>query len=267
MRLRLLLASTSLFILAITLTLGDVPLPNTDSVTLSSKATGRTYAVTILLPSDYSTSHRRYPVLYVTDGRYNQNLVRDTEVELITNKQLPDLITVCIDYDKVTEQDLSPMRETDFLPANHADKTLDFLEDQLIPYIDHQYRTKRYDRALLGHSYGGVFAIYVLMERPRLFQKIIAVSPSLFYDQGVMLKRAQAIFASDHRYETRLDLSLGGSEVDPVEVGAPQALKKILDLDQPRGLVYRFTLYPDQTHISVKDVSFEKGLAWLYSDE
>ena len=56
---------------------------------------------------------------------------------------------------------------------------LDFLEHELIPFIDHTYRTNPSDRGLLGHSMGGEFALYALEQRPGLFQRIVAASPAL----------------------------------------------------------------------------------------
>jgi hypothetical protein len=37
-----------------------------------------------------------------------------------------------------------------------------FLEHEVIPFVDRTYRTIPSDRGLLGHSYGGLFAIYVI---------------------------------------------------------------------------------------------------------
>ena len=69
---------------------------------------------------------------------------------------------------------------------------------------------------------------------------------------------------SQGNYSDRLDLSIGGDEVDPAEAGAPQALIAILDQMKPKGLIYRFTLYPGETHTSVKSISFAHGLTWIY---
>lgn len=61
----------------------------------------------------------------------------------------------------------------------------------LIPFVDRTWRTMPTDRALLGHSYGGLFAIYALEQRPALFQRTVAASPSLEWDGRLLLTAAR----------------------------------------------------------------------------
>ena len=49
---------------------------------------------------------------------------------------------------------------------------------------------------LIGHSFGGLFAIHALIERPDSFDAYIAISPSLWWADGVVVDRAELLFAS-----------------------------------------------------------------------
>jgi uncharacterized protein len=139
---------------------------------------------------------------------------------------------------------------------------LDFLEHELIPFIDRTYRTNSADRGLLGHSLGGTFALYALEQRPALFQRIVAASPALFPDDPLMNNAARRALSAMHA-PVRLDLSVGSDD----ELGFAKtttAFAKMLDELKPKGLDYRFTVYPGENHNSVRLVSFPAGLYWVY---
>jgi predicted alpha/beta superfamily hydrolase len=108
---------------------------------------------------------------------------------------------------------------------------------------------------------GGLFALYALEQRPALFQRIIAASPALGSDNVVSKDASRALRALPA--PVRLDLSVGSDD----ELGFKEttiALARILDNLKPKGLDYRFTLYPGQNHNSVRLVSFPAGLYWVY---
>src|ERR1700690_2314992 len=139
---------------------------------------------------------------------------------------------------------------------------LDFLEHEVIPFVDRTYRTIPSDRGLLGHSYGGLFAIYALEQRPALFQRIVAASPALSWDNRLLFSAARQKLRALPS-PVRLDLSVG----DEDEFGFAKdtiAFAKLLDELKPAGLNYRFTLYRGENHNSVRLVSFPAGLYWAY---
>jgi len=166
-------------------------------------------------------------------------------------------------------KDAMTLRARDFTPtktsgdpnSGGAPAFLDFLEHELIPLIDRTYRTSTSDRGLLGHSLGGLFAIYALEQRPALFQRIVAASPALQPDDVLLKEASRALRALPAK--VRLDLSVGSDD----ELGFTQTtteFARVLDELKPKGLDYRFTLYPGENHNSVRLVSFPAGLYWVY---
>ena len=65
-----------------------------------------------------------------------------------------------------------------------------FIEAGLIPYVENNYRATNY-RTLIGHSYGGLFTIYTLLNHPYLFSNYLAIDPSLDWDDQKLIKEAQ----------------------------------------------------------------------------
>ena len=159
-------------------------------------------------------------------------------------------------------RDFTPTKTSREATSGGAAAFLDFLEHEVIPFVDRTYRTIPSDRGLLGHSYGGLFAIYALEQRPALFQRIVAASPALSWDNRLLFSAARQKLR-ELPSPVRLDISVGGKD----DFGFDQdtiAFAKLLDELKPAGLDYRFTPYPDENHDSVRLVSLPEGLYWVY---
>jgi predicted alpha/beta superfamily hydrolase len=185
----------------------------------------------------------------------------------IYSKRMPAVIIVNIGHSPAKDamtlriRDFTPTRTSQYPNSGGAPAFLDFIEHELIPFIDRTYRTNTSDRGLLGHSAGGLFALYALERRPALFQRIVAASPALGSDNVILNEASQALRALPA--SVRLDLSVGSDD----ELGFTETTTEfagVLDKLKLKGLDYRFTLFPGQNHNSVRFVSFPAGLYWVY---
>jgi uncharacterized protein len=246
-----------------------VTLADTEQRTITASKIGRSYDLFISLPENYSNTKQAYPVLYVLDG-WHFPLMAFLQNNNVYSKRMPPVIIVNIGQSPAS--DAMALRAQDFSPTpipqslgrggGGATAFLDFFEHELIPFIDHTYRTNPADRGLLGHSMGGEFALYALEQRPGLFQRIVAASPALFADDPLMDSAARRALSA-MRAPVRLDLSVGSDD----ELGftnTTTAFAQLLDALKPKGLDYRFTVYPGENHNSVRLVSFPAGLYWVY---
>jgi predicted alpha/beta superfamily hydrolase len=243
-----------------------VTLSDTEQRAITSSKIGHHYDLFISLPENYKTSNQSYPVLYVLDG-WHFPLMAFIQQNNIYSKRMAPVIIVNVGHSpakdamSLRDRDFSPTRIPQYPNSGGGPAFLDFLEHELIPFIDRTYRTNTSDRGLLGHSMGGLFALYALEQRPALFQRIVAVSPALSPDNVVSKDASRALRALPA--PVRLYLSVGSDD----ELGFTEtttALARILDNLKPKGLDYRFTLYPGQNHNSVRLVSFPAGLYWVY---
>jgi hypothetical protein len=252
----------------------EVALENTESRSITSRIEGRTYGLLVALPDGYAESTKAYPVLYVLDG-WHFPLVDFLAEQGVYARTMPHLIVVTLDQGDghETRARVMDLRRLDFTPtkvpgddySGGADRFLAFMAGELIPYVDAAYRTDRNDRGLLGHSYGGLFAIYALLHQPGLFGRIVAVSPSLGWDGGSLIKAAPGLIFQ-RPFKARIDFSYGSDESGDEKLESVQPFFWTLDALKPEGLDYRFTIYPGQNHNSVRPYSFASGLAWVYRD-
>lgn len=264
----------SFFLAAISLRAADpipappVTLEHTEQRSLASREIGQQFDLLVRLPDDYATSGTSYPVLYVLDGwhfPFMSFLANNNHY----SEKMRSVIMVNLSY----PAGVNPMvpRARDFTPTRFTEREansggapafLRFLADELIPFVDRTYRTIPTDRGLLGHSYGGLFALYSLIERPGLFQRIVAASPVADWDHNFLFPRAQEKLKG-LATPVRLDLSVA----DANDVGGVPEFAKLLDGMDTGKLAHRFTVYPGQNHNSIRTVSFPAGLYWVYADK
>ena len=242
-----------------------VTLDNTEKRGLTAAKSGQRFDLLISLPEDYARSGKRYPVLYVLDG-WHFPLMAFLQNNNLYSERMAPVIMVNVSHGS---GNVMPLRARDFTPTRTSQEAtsggaavfLDFLEHDVIPLVDRTYRTMPSDRGLLGHSYGGLFALYALEQRPALFQRIVAASPVAGWDNRLLFREARERLRRLPS-PVRLDLSAGGEEPDIA--GDTAAFAKLLDELRPAGLDYRITLYRGENHNSVRLVSFPAGLYWVY---
>src|SRR6185503_20326960 len=98
-------------------------------------------------------------------------------------------------------------------PYGAGDRFLSFIETELIPFIDSNYRTSGY-RTLSGNSRGGLFVLYSLMEKPNLFQARFCYSTPVWRFDNLMVNKTTAFLRSAFGLNHFLYLSVGEKETE-----------------------------------------------------
>jgi predicted alpha/beta superfamily hydrolase len=178
--------------------------------TVYSGILGETRHYWVHLPSSYfdrSIQPMKYPVLYVLDGNIHFHSITGM-IEILSSgvngiHVIPEMIVVAI-LNTDRTRDLTPTaskkgfdgRDTDWLATSGGgDRFLQFLEEELIPAVESDYRTLPY-RTLVGHSFGGLAGINALISRPQLFNAYVLIDPSVWWDGKMMLKKTADFLAS-----------------------------------------------------------------------
>lgn len=162
-----------------------VSLYQTEDRRIFSYLLGREYQLAVFLPENYAHSQQRYPVLYVLDGDLYFGVAAGLTPLLNWLDQVPEMVVVGIGYDIKSYEELSRLRELDFKipevqadpPDSHADRFLAALKEEIIPFVEVNYRVKPDERILYGYSSSGFFALYALCNEPELFRTCLAGSP------------------------------------------------------------------------------------------
>ncbi|MEG6508954.1 alpha/beta hydrolase-fold protein [Methyloligella sp. 2.7D] len=102
-------------------------------------------------------------------------------------------------------------------PMGGADETLDFIENDLKPAIARDFTIAPAKETLMGHSFGGLFALHTLFTRPGLFDTYLAASPSIWFNDRQVLTEMDSFLADlpADLDEKQLYIGVGGLEEAP----------------------------------------------------
>lgn len=168
----------------------------TGTTRIYSSSVGDSFSVFVSLPSEYNTDRAaEFPVVYLLDANLYFDIMATTLNKYAEVGLSPSVILVGIGYRDFQEMDSLRSRDYTYPVAipeyemnlsGGGDKFLSFLQKDLLPYIDGKYRTDTASRVLMGHSLGGYFTLFSLLESIKTGKKeftgFIAASPSLHYN-------------------------------------------------------------------------------------
>jgi len=220
--------------------------PKADS--LPSKILAEQRDLLIHLPNNYQqNTSLSYPVLYLLDGQRNFGHAAGTLDLLNQDGKAQEMIIVAIKNTHRT-RDLTPTYDESYNQwgiSGGADNFLDFIEKELIPYVNKNYRTNNF-KILSGHSLGGLLTVYALQSRPQLFQAHFAFSPSLWWHDQVIFEDAENFFTNTAQLNNYLYLNLGNESGDMLS--AYEQYTQLLSTHTTKGFSYNSDIDKRETH-------------------
>lgn len=260
--------------------LPPVILPRTEQRVLEASSNGIAYKLYVSLPRDYEApaeSERRYPVLYLLDADYSFAIARNVVEHLSDRDHLSRMIVVGIAYDGPDAY--RRHRTRDYTPTHvptggygaayqafsgGGPAFRDFLASELIPFVENHYRASE-RRYLVGHSYGGLFATWVALTMPELFSGYVIVSPSLWYDDGMIFELESEVATAREDLPVGMALTVGAREGNS-ERDMVGDLERLTERLRGRGYP-NLRLYAEvadgETHNSVFPRALSNGLRLL----
>ncbi len=137
-----------------------------------------TYIIHITLPPDYD-KNKLYPMYMMTDGIWR--LSDHAELRpMMVDGEIEDIIMVSIGYDYGIDAEKVEIRMVEFVQK--SDLFLDFITNNLAPYLGELYPIDYQRSALMGHSLGGLFMYYAVFNdhkyKNKPFKYYVMASPS-----------------------------------------------------------------------------------------
>ncbi len=257
------------FLLALTIAVFGQDYAASNRIAIKSDVLGEERVILVRTPPGYERGGQRYPVLYLTDGNAHLGHTVSTIEFLTRNGRMPELIVVAITNTDRT-RDLTPTNASMWRPdgteaklptSGGADKFLKFIETELIPKIEKDYRTQPY-RVFAGHSFGGLFAIHAFLTRPEIFNAYIAVSPTMQWDNHLLSRKAEEFFKDRKELNRTLFFTLA-NEGGAAREGFDR-FKTILGKNKPKGFEWGSALMEDEDHGSVVMPSHYQGFRKVF---
>jgi len=260
---------------------------------LHSGALNQGLRLYVKLPWRYERSDAAYPVLFALDANRSfpiyatMSLIFETPVRPGT-----ELIVVGVGYQTDDDRlkglaqwgawrtrDLTPVRRKSaedwlagvlsaVLPdgnlpveSGEAARFLQALSEEVIPFVDANYRTCSAERGLGGYSDGGLFVLYTLFRAPELFTRYFAGSPSMWDE---LFDYEQQYAATHQDLSARLFMTAGGREAETV--ASMRRMAERLRVRGYPGLEVLTHIFAGEGHSSGMAAAVSRALCVLYDE-
>lgn len=250
-------------------------LPGSKILKLHSKTVGQTYKLYISTPPGYKAD-KSYPVVYLLDADYSFAIVKNMTDHLTERRELEGLLLVGIAYDGVEQYRLH--RTRDYTPIYSAEggyspeiqsnsgggpNFIKFLEQELFPFIHSTFRVND-TKCLVGHSYGGLLASYILFSNSRLFNKYVIVSPSVWYADKYLLQVEEGFAKNQQKLDADVYLAVGSLESERMLSDTDSLLNQIRN-HKYANFNFKNETLQSETHNSVFPSAVSTGLRFVFN--
>ncbi len=230
------------------------------TITFDSEILEETRDVFVSLPDNYEASKESFPVLYVLDGETKFYIASAIVNFLTNNRSIPNMIVVGIP-NTIRNRDFTPVNNPEIRNTGGADNFNKFLSEEVMTYINGNYRTMDY-KILFGHSLTGMSSIYTLFANPGLFDAYITASPYLMNEEEYALDIAEEILKEKSDFKEQLYISIGD---EPDYFNSLDRLTTLLTSNQS-GINWAYEKYENEDHGSIPLRSITDGLGFIFSD-
>ena len=236
-----------------------------EKFTIPIQAFNHERIIRVYTPMNYSDQAQNYPVLYMHDG---QNVFEDKDaihgISLDLKKYLDEnkleIIVVGIDTNTVGDErknEYCPWVDGEFsknllgMPSYTGGKGeayVNFIVNELKPFIDSKYRTLKDSTSIAGISLGGLISVYAACKYPQVFTKVAALSSAFWRNQE---KLEELIRKTDLSTLEKLYMDSGTTEMkedDRISRGFLESNQRIFELLHDKCLNVQFSIIENAEH-------------------
>lgn len=231
--------------------------------------------INIYLPEGYD-KNTRYPVIYLLDGSADEDFIHVVGIVQYNTfswvNRIPKSIVIGIANTNRKRNFTSPAKvpnDTKLVPDNGGSaKFIAFLEKELQPYVEKKYKTDS-SKTIIGQSLGGLLATEILFTKPELFNHYIIISPSLWWNDGALLKAEPAILKENYASQANIYVGVGkegsidGSSTHIMEEDAKLLAEKI-GRGRSKNVKVHFDYLPEEDHATVTHQAVFNAFRILY---
>lgn len=248
--------------------INNFSLYNTKAEYLTSEIVADSFFILISVPDGYYSNEKRHPVLYVLDGDIAYGMAASISRYLQIGNNIPELIVVGIGYGALNKS-VAEKRRRDYRPAQTggSENFLKFLSEELIPYIDTNYRTIPGERTINGFSIGGLFGLYTLFTRPESFNQYIIGSPNLNWDDYSIFKYEENSPEKIGDMNLNIFISVGSEESEDKYFNPIDSLVTKIQQHNYPGVKIETKVFDGSTHLVSPPESLTHGLLSVFGKE
>ena len=233
-------------------------------VELESKVLSERRVLNIYLPEGYDPKDTTgYPVIYLLDGSADEDFIHIVGlvqyhsfewINLVPKSIVVGIATVDRRRD-FTFPTTIQADKTKYPTAGHSDSFISFMETELQPFIEREFKTTQ-SKTIIGQSLGGLLETEILLKKPTLFSRYIIISPSLWWDNGSLLSQDSELFEESFEKQTEIYIGVGKEGLTPTEIPRVMEVDANLLADKIKSTKSRsvkmvFDYLPEEDHVTV----------------
>ena len=245
------------------------PLVVGETFTVDSKGLGEKRRINVYLPPAYTeTPTARLPVLYMPDGGLAEDFLHVAGLVQVStgNGTMRPFILVGIENTQRRRDLTGPTEVAEdqkIAPkAGGSAAFRGFIRDELMPAVKARYRTTG-ETAIVGESLAGLFVAETFLREPDLFGTYVAVDPSLWWNDGKLVKDAGAALRGRPKLDKALYLASSGDD----RAGVTRAFAEVLRRDAPAGVRWHHESMPEETHATIFHPAALKAFRTVFKPE
>jgi predicted alpha/beta superfamily hydrolase len=229
------------------------PLTIGETFSINSKRLNEKRRINVYLPPGYAESaNARLPVLYMLDGGVAEDFLHVAGLVQVSvgNETMRPFILVGIENTQRRRDLTGPTEVAEdkkiAAKVGGSEAFRAFVRDELMPEVKARYRTTK-EAAIVGESLAGLFVVETFLLEPELFDTYIAFDPSLWWNNGKLVKDAGAKLRAQPKLGKVLYLASSSEDRDDVTQKFADVLKK----DAPAGVRWHHEKMPEEKHATI----------------
>ncbi len=244
----------------------EFSLYNTTAKYITSETVADSFFILVSVPDGYYSNANNYPVLYVLDGDIAFGMAASVARYLQIGENIPELIVVGISYGSLTKS-AAKKRRRDYRPTETggAENFLIFVNEELMPFVDANYRTIPDNSTINGYSLGGLFVLYTLFTRPESFDNYIIGSPNLSWDDYSVFDYEESSTEKIGDMPINIFISIGSEESDERYFNPVDSLVTNIQQHDYSGVYLETKVFDGSTHLMGPPESLTHGLISVFS--
>ena len=233
---------------------GPDSIPPHQTFTLESRVLSETRRINVFTPPGYSTAvDQRFPVLYMPDGGLGEDFPH--VVNTLDSLRAAGLVLAFIVVGVENTERRRDMTGPTAVPSDSgiarrvggSAAFRQFFRDELMPEIRSRYRTTD-ETAIVGESLAGLFVMETFFLEPALFNRYIAMSPSVWWNDRELVKRAEERIPGLAGLNRALYFTVA-NECE-IMAGTDELARQLHDHASP-DLLWFYEPMPDQEHSTI----------------
>jgi predicted alpha/beta superfamily hydrolase len=247
---------------------------------INSKILSEKRILNIYLPEGYNQNDTiKYPVTYLLDGSADEDFIHVVGLFQFNNfswiNRVPKSIVVGIaNIDRKRDFTYQTSIEQDkkrYLTCGKSANFISFIETELQPFIENKYKTNN-SKTIIGQSLGGLLTTEILIKKPKLFNKYIIISPSLWWNNGSLLNEESEIYEENFKQKIDVYIGVGKEGLAPSEIPHvmevdANLLNEKLKSTKSKNIKVNFDYLPEEDHATITHHAIFNAMRILYPKE